>query len=76
MVMDHQLDLVGELDFSIGITFQREVLHRFKKLVHHPSSADGSFFLLVTLRQFTIRLTKESFTLVLQSCLGGSSYGL
>lgn len=74
--MDHQLDLADKLDFSHGISFQREVLHRFNRSVHHPSSSPiGSFFLLVTFRRFTFRLTEESVALVLQSCLGGSSYG-
>jgi hypothetical protein len=37
-------DLVKDWDFSLGKSFQAEVLHRFSSSVHHPSSSpDGSF---------------------------------
>lgn len=75
-MMDPHRELAARLDFSHGISFQKEVLERFNRSVHHPSSTPaGSFFLLVTFRRYTFRLTEESVAVVLQSCLGGSSHG-
>ncbi|KAG2577560.1 hypothetical protein PVAP13_6NG210600 [Panicum virgatum] len=71
----HQ-DLLGELDPSHGVQFQREICNRFGRSVHHASSSpDGSFFLLATFRHFTFRLTEFSVARALQSCLGGSADG-
>ncbi|KAG2628337.1 hypothetical protein PVAP13_3KG376762, partial [Panicum virgatum] len=47
------------LDFSPGSVFQEEVLRRFGKSVHHPSSSP-------------FRLTESSVSFALTSCLGGS----
>lgn len=64
LVMDLRQELARKLDFSRGISFQQEVLWRFNRLVHHPSSSpDGSFFLLVTFRRYTFRLWEESVAL-------------
>ncbi|XP_062204640.1 uncharacterized protein LOC133906684 [Phragmites australis] len=75
-LMDLHQDLVDKLDFSHGIDFQREILRLFNASVHHPSSSPvSSFFLLVTFRRYTFRLTEDSVALALQSCLGGSAHG-
>lgn len=72
--MGSSSDLVDRLDFDRGLEFQDDVRRCFKSPVHHPfPSPDGSFFLLVTFRRFLFRLTEESVTLALQSCLGGRS---
>jgi hypothetical protein len=69
-------DLVKDWDFSLGKSFQAEVLHRFSSSVHHPSSSpDGSFLLLVVFRRFLFRLTEESVALALHCCLGGTPAG-
>jgi len=69
-------DLTARLDFSHGRAFEEEVDHRFGTLVHYPSpSPDGSFFLLATFRRFLFRLTEDSVSLALQSCLGGRAAG-
>jgi len=69
-------DLTARLDFSHGQAFEEEVDHRFGTLVHYPSpSPDGSFFLLATFRRFLFRLTEDSVSLALQSCLGGRAAG-
>jgi len=70
--MGSSSDLVDRLDFNIGLGFQEKIQQRFRTPVHHPSpSADGSFLLLVTFRRFLFRLTEDSVSLALQSCLGG-----
>jgi len=64
--------LVARMDFSVGEEFEREVHRRFGVQVHHESpSPRGSFFLLATFRRFLFRLTEDSVSLALQSCLGG-----
>jgi len=64
--------LVARMDFSVGEEFEREVHRRFGVQVHHDSpSPRGSFFLLATFRRFLFRLTEDSVSLALQSCLGG-----
>jgi len=69
-------DITARLDFSHGRAFEEEVDHRFGTLVHYPSpSPDGSFFLLATFRRFLFRLTEDSVSLALQSCLGGRAVG-
>ena len=69
-------DLASRLDFSIGRKFEEDVDRRFGTLVHHsPPAADGSFFLLATFRRFLFRLTEDSVSLALQSCLGGRAAG-
>src|SRR5438552_1168398 len=74
--MDSLPDLAEKLDFSLGLKFQKEMNQLFRSSVHHPSSSpSGSFFLLVTFRRFTFRLTEDSVALALQSCLGGSGPG-
>ncbi|TVU06152.1 hypothetical protein EJB05_49350, partial [Eragrostis curvula] len=74
--MGSSSDLTANWDFSHGRRFEQEVLQRFQSAVHHPSSSpDGSFFLLATFRRFTFRLTEDSVSLALQSCLGGSAPG-
>ncbi|TVU17546.1 hypothetical protein EJB05_33589, partial [Eragrostis curvula] len=74
--MGSSSELGANWDFSHGKRFQREVLERFRSGVHHPSSSlDGSFFLLATFRRYTFRLTEDSVSLALQSCLGGSAAG-
>jgi hypothetical protein len=70
--MGSSSDLVDRLDFDQGLVFQDEVRRRFKSPVHRPfPSPHGSFFLLVTFRRFLFRLTEDSVSLALQSCLGG-----
>jgi hypothetical protein len=74
--MEVPSDLIGNLDFSRGKSFQEKVLVRHRQSVHHPSSSpDGSFFLLAVFRHFTVRLSEDSVTYMLQSCLGGSAVG-
>ena len=74
--MGSSSDLVAHLDLSHGRAFEEEVDRRFGSLVHHPSpSANGSFFLLATFRHFLFRLTEDSVSLALQSCLGGRASG-
>jgi hypothetical protein len=69
-------DLAAQLDFSHGRSLEEEVDRRFGTLVHHPSpSSDGSFFLLATFRRYLFRLTEDSVSLALQSCLGGRAAG-
>lgn len=70
--MGSSSDLASRLDFDRGLEFQEEVRRLFRSPVHHPlPSPDGSFFLLVTFRRFLFRLTEDSVSLALQSCLGG-----
>lgn len=70
--MGSSSDLADRLDFNVGLEFQDEVRHRYKSPVHHPyPNPDGSFFLLVTFRRYLFRLTEDSVSLALQSCLGG-----
>lgn len=70
--MESSDDLVSRLDFDLGLEFQERIRHRYKSPVHHPYSTPvGSFFLLVTFRRFLFRLTEDSVSLALQSCLGG-----
>lgn len=65
-------NLSERLDFSIGKEFESRVRRRFGTQVHHASSSPrGSFFLLATFRRSLFRLSEESVSLVLQSCLGG-----
>ena len=67
-------DLAEHLDFSPGLSFQKEVCQHFGKSVHHPSSSpDGSSFLLATFRRYTFQLSEDSVALALQSCLGGTA---
>ena len=74
---DHQLAyLVKDWDFSTGRRFEAEVCSKFNISMHNPSSSPhGSFFLLVIFRRFTFRLTENSVSLALHSCLGGSPAG-
>ncbi|TVT99435.1 hypothetical protein EJB05_55207, partial [Eragrostis curvula] len=68
--------LSADWDFSHGKKFQKEILQLFGSTVHHSSpSPAGSFFLLATFRRFTFRLTEDSVSLALQSCLGGFAAG-
>lgn len=70
--MGSSSDLASRLDFDLGLKFQDEIRRRFKSPVHHPHPhPDGSFFLLATFRLHLFRLTEDSVSLVLQSCLGG-----
>lgn len=65
-------DVADRMDFNVGLQFQDEVRRLYKSPVHHPHpNAEGSFFLLVTFRRFLFRLTEDSVSLALQSCLGG-----
>jgi len=65
-------DLASRMDFDLGLQFQDEVRRLYKSPVNHPHhSPDGSFFLLVTFRRHLFRLTEDSVSLALQSCLGG-----
>lgn len=69
-------NLVKNWDFSHGRKFQNEVLNKFKSSVHHPfSSPHGSFFLLAVFRRYTFRLTEDSVSMALHSCLGGTPAG-
>lgn len=62
--------------FYPGARFHDEVLDLFNSSVHHPSSSvEGSFFLLATFRRYTFRLTEESVSFALASCLEGSPAG-
>jgi len=68
--------LAARLDFAHGRAFEEEIDRQFGTMVHHPfTSADGSFFLLATFRRFLFRLTEDSVSLALQSCLGGHASG-
>lgn len=70
--MGSSSDLASRMDFDLGLQFQDEVRQLFKSPVHHPHhSPTGSFFLLVTFRRHLFRLTEDSVSLALQSCLGG-----
>lgn len=70
--MGSSSDLASRLDFDRGLEFQEGIHQRFKSLVHHPlPSPNGSFFLLATFRRYLFRLTEDSVSLALQSCLGG-----
>lgn len=74
--MDLPEVLQGKLDFSPGSAFQDVVRRRFNSSVHHASSdVNGSFFLLATFRRYTFRLTEETVSFALASCLGGSPAG-
>ena len=74
--MGSSSDLAARLDFSHGRVFEEEVDLRFGSLVHHPSPwAHGSFFLLAIFCRFLFRLTEDSVSLALQSCLGGRASG-
>jgi hypothetical protein len=67
-------DLRSWLDFSPSKKFQQDILVRHGKPVHHPSSSPNrSFFQLTVFRRYTVRLTEESVSWMLQSCLGGSA---
>jgi hypothetical protein len=60
----------------MGKKFQEEVRVRHGKSVHHPStSLDGSFFLLAVSRRYSVRLSEDSVSWMLQSCLVGSAAG-
>lgn len=70
--MGSSSDLVDRLDFNIGLEFQDKIHQRLQSPVHHPlPTPDGSIFLLATFRRYLFRLTEESVSLALQSCLGG-----
>lgn len=74
--MDLPVELAKKLDFSHGRKFRKEVLQLFGSSVHHvESSPAGSFFLLVTFRRYTFRLTEDSVAFALASCLGGAPAG-
>jgi hypothetical protein len=74
--MDLPVELAKKLDFSHGRKFRKEVLQLFGSSVHHDeASPAGSFFLLVTFRRYTFRLSEESVAFALASCLGGASAG-
>ncbi|KAG2538408.1 hypothetical protein PVAP13_9NG430000 [Panicum virgatum] len=74
--MAQRQDLADHLDFSPGLSFQKEVCQRFGRSVHHPSSSpDGSFLLLATFRRYTFWLTEDLVALALQSCLSGTASG-
>ena len=69
------MDLAKKLDFSHGKKFRKEILH-FGSSVHHTlATPSRSFFLLVTFRGYTFRLTEESVAFALASCLGGAPAG-
>lgn len=71
--MDLLEELARKFDFSHGKMFKKEILQLFGSSVHHPlATPSGSFFLLVTFRWYTFRLTKDSVALALASCLGGA----
>ncbi|TVT99299.1 hypothetical protein EJB05_55348, partial [Eragrostis curvula] len=64
-------------DFSHGRDFERKIKNIFGTTVHHnPSSRSRPFFLLAVFRRFTFRLTEDSVSVALQSCLGGSAADL
>jgi hypothetical protein len=74
--MDLPAELAAKLDFSHGKKFRKEVLQLFGSSVHHvEATPSGSFFLLVTFRRFTFRLTEDSVAFALASCLGGAPAG-
>ena len=72
--MGSSSDLAERLDFNTGLEFQDEVHPLYKSPVHHPHpNSDKSFLLLVTFQRYLFRLTEESVSLALQSCLGGQA---
>lgn len=74
--MDLLVELAKKLDFSHGRKFRKEVLQLFGSSVHQvESSPIGSFFLLVTFRHYTFRLTEDFVVFALASCLGGAPTG-
>jgi hypothetical protein len=74
--MDLPEELLRKLDFSHEKKFQKEILQLFGSSVHHTlATPSGSFFLLVTFRRYTFRLTEESVAFALASCLGGAPAG-
>jgi hypothetical protein len=74
--MDLPDELAKKLDFSHGRKFQKEILQLFGSSVHHTlATPSGSFFLLVTFRRYTFRLTEDSMAFALASCLGGAPAG-
>jgi hypothetical protein len=74
--MDLPKELAEKLDFSHGKKFRKEILQLFGSSVHHTlATPSGSFFLLVTFRQYTFRLTEDSVAFALASCLGGAPAG-
>ena len=69
-------ELVEDWDFSLGKSFQSEILRKCSSSVHHPFSLpDGSFFMVVVFRRYLFCLTEDSVAMVLHCCLGGSPAG-
>ncbi|KAJ1255759.1 hypothetical protein BS78_K164300 [Paspalum vaginatum] len=63
-ISEQTKELVRQWDFAPGQKFQKEVLHKYKSSVHHPSSSPrGSFFMLAVFRRHTFRLTEEAVSL-------------
>lgn len=66
--------LAEKLDFTIGEEFEEEVCSRFGAQVHHAyPRSQGSFLLLATFHHSLVRLSEESVSLILKSCLGGDA---
>lgn len=56
--------------------FRKEILQLFGCSVHHTDATPrGSFYLSITFRRYTFRLTEESIAFALSSCLGGTPAG-
>jgi len=63
-------------DLKPGLVFQKEMLHKFRSSVHHPSSSlRGAFFMLAIFRRYTFQLSEQSVGHALHSVLGGAPDG-
>ncbi|CAN6170069.1 unnamed protein product [Urochloa humidicola] len=63
---------LSDLDFGPGLDIQRLVLDRFNFPVSFSSNSSSSeFFLVASFGRSALRLSEDSVSLILQSCLGG-----
>lgn len=63
---------LSDLDFRLGLEFERSVVARFDRLVSSsPASSQPAFILVASFGRSSIRLNEDSMSLLLQACLGG-----
>jgi hypothetical protein len=63
---------LSDLDFSPGLSLQKEVQARFGTSIS-PSHLSPGFILVASFSQSAIRINEDSAALILQSCLGGQA---
>jgi hypothetical protein len=70
---EHRSLCSSDLDFSHGIGLYKEVLHKFRSVLHHTSPfLDGSFLLWVVFRCHTFGHLENFVSRVLQAIPGGA----